>query len=208
MIRFRFTATVLALGLTLACAFSLRADSARAEGADATAHVYFLRGFMGVFSFGLDAMAQKVRARDLQATVHHHAEWGAIADAAVRDYRAGRTRAVLFVGHSLGAGAAIQAAEQLAAAGVPVKLIVTLDPVARISSPRNVERMVNMYFPNGMGEPVARGENFKGSLDNIKLPENQEFGHFSMDKVPLIQQQVLGHVFAASAPPLRRRSHH
>ena len=205
MIRFWLAAIAFVLGLTLASAHPLRADEA--EGSRGTAHVYFLRGFMGVFSFGLDAMAEKVRQRGLHATVHAHSEWPAIAESAARNYRAGRARAILFVGHSLGAGAAIQAADQLAAAGIPVRLIVTLDPVARTRSPRNVDRVVNLYFPNGMGEPVARGENFKGSLDNIKLPENQEYGHFSMDKVPGIQQQVLGHVFAASAPPLRRRSH-
>lgn len=183
MTRLRFTVFAFVL------AFALPAPAYAAPAA----HVYFVRGFMDMFSLGLDQMAEQVRARGITATVHSHTDWARIADNAANEYRDG-TRSIVFVGHSMGASAAIQAAEALQAKGIPVRLIVTLDPSSPASRPANVSRIVNLYFPSGMGNSIGG----KGAVTNIKLPDNSDIGHFSMDKAPRIQKQVLSLVLAAS----------
>jgi pimeloyl-ACP methyl ester carboxylesterase len=188
-------ASVASLAGVLLAALSVAAlAQSQARGA---AHVYFFRGLMDI-SVGLDEMAQRVRRRGVTASVHSHGDWSSFAEAAVAAYRSGRERTIVLVGHSLGAAAAIQMAERLGASGVPVRLIVTLDPVAQMAAPGNVRRLVNLYIPRGIGEPIGGGHN-TGSVANIQLNEDTVLDHFTMDRTPQIQRRVLSQIFAALA---------
>jgi pimeloyl-ACP methyl ester carboxylesterase len=162
-----------------------------------TAHVYLLRGLMNVFSLGMDELAAKIRAQGILATVHNHAEYEELADVAARNYKAGEEGPIIIIGHSLGADAAVHMANRLGALGVPVKLVVPFDPVDPTTAGANIARVVNLYISNGVGRSVARGQGFRGVLENIDLKGRVDFGHISIDKSSQLQQQVLGYVLAA-----------
>src|SRR5262249_36327981 len=64
-------------------------------------HVYLFRGFTGMFSQGMDEIGGKLRRRGIPATVHAHFAWSAQAAAAIDDYKRGRVRTVVLIGHSM-----------------------------------------------------------------------------------------------------------
>src|SRR5712692_9246749 len=130
-------------------------------------HAYLLRGIFNV-SVGLDALASKLAKRGIAASVYGHLEAASVANQAIQDYRSGKARSIVLIGHSLGAGAAVSVASGLEAAGVPVALLVLLDPKAVFAVPRNVSRAVNFYIP-GSGWPAAAGAGFRGGLTNVNV---------------------------------------
>ena len=162
-----------------------------------TAHVYLLRGLMNVFSLGMDELAAKIRAQGIVATVHNHADYEELADAAARNYKAGEEGPIIIIGHSLGADASVHMANRLGALGVPVKLVVPFDPVNPTTAGANIARVVNLYISNGVGRSVAPGTGFRGVLENIDLKGRVDLGHMSIDNSSQLQQQVLGYVLAA-----------
>jgi hypothetical protein len=69
--------------------------------------VYLLRGLFNVFSLGMDELQAKLIAAGVQARVHNHAEWAAIAEHIIA--RRARHRLtgqpsgrIVLIGHSLG----------------------------------------------------------------------------------------------------------
>jgi hypothetical protein len=52
------------------------------------AHVYLLRGFLNVFSLGMDELAAKIAQRGINASVHNHTAWTMLASEAAANYRA------------------------------------------------------------------------------------------------------------------------
>src|SRR5215813_3346820 len=78
-----------------------------ADAAPATqpagAHVYLVRGVLNIFSLGMDEMAAKLRQQGISASVHNHLAWASIADDAAAEYRSGRVKTIVLVGHSSGA---------------------------------------------------------------------------------------------------------
>jgi pimeloyl-ACP methyl ester carboxylesterase len=174
------------------------------------AHVYLLRGLINVFSLGMDELAAKIVQRGVYATVHNHMAWPMLASEAAADYRAGREGPIIIIGHSLGGDAALKMADELAQEGVPVKLVVTFDPVSSLIVEGNVGKVVNLYISNGWGAPVARGPKFRGTLVNVDLRDRPDVGHIFIDKSAALHQQVLGYVMqavthnAAPSPALNR----
>jgi thioesterase domain-containing protein len=151
--------------------------------------VYLLRGIFNV-SVGLDALAAKLARRGIRSTVYGHGDAFTVAEQAMRDYRAGRVRSVILVGHSLGAGAAITVAEQLNQAGIPVTLIVSLDPVGGAAVPANVRRVVNFYISRS-GIPLAAAPGFRGSLRNINM-DAAGVDHMTIQSLDSMHQRIIG----------------
>src|SRR5205823_6557273 len=110
----------LALAMALASALPAFGQTVPAEKPKAPAHAYLLRGFMNVFSLGLDTLADKLQHRGIRATLHNHTEWDALAEQAIASCKSGRARSLILIGHSLGAVAAISMAERLEQAHVKV----------------------------------------------------------------------------------------
>ena len=46
-------------------------------------HVYLLRGFMDIFSTGMDDLGAKMNRRGIEASVHNHAEFQSLASAII-----------------------------------------------------------------------------------------------------------------------------
>jgi pimeloyl-ACP methyl ester carboxylesterase len=153
-------------------------------------HVYLLRGIFDV-SVGLDALAAKLNARGIPASVYSHGDSYAIAEEAGAAYRAGRVRSIVLVGHSLGAGGAVMTADKLNSAGVPVSLLISLDPVASVAVPGNVRRALNFYVSKS-GRELAAAPGFRGALQNVDMDGVAGIDHMSIQSMESMQRRVLG----------------
>lgn len=167
--------------LLLIAFLCLTGGSAQAARGGGT-HVYLLRGIFNV-SVGLDALAQKLARRGIPASVYGHGDSGVVAAQAIADYRSGRVRSIVLVGHSLGAGGAVMTANALAEAGVPVSLLISLDPVSPMTVPGNVRRAVNYYTRSG----TAIG----GAVRNVDMAGVAGVDHMSIQSLELMHQRIL-----------------
>jgi hypothetical protein len=161
--------------------------------------VYLLRGLTNVLSPGIDELADELDRRNISATVSSHLFWQAVAKEAIGDCMSGRVKTVVLVGHSLGAGAALDVAEQMQKAGLRVALIATFDPVLHAAVPANVHLLRNFYLSNGVGRAIQPGQHFHGLLRNVDLNGRPGLGHVSMTTAPEVQKQIMSDILAASA---------
>jgi thioesterase domain-containing protein len=115
--------------------------------ANASGHIYLLRGLAGVFSTGLDILDQKLVQRGFTATVHGHLDYEELASEAARLQKSGKGP-IIIMGHSLGADAAIFMAEKMKSLGAPVALVVIFGPTMNLVAPSNVSQIINYYTGN------------------------------------------------------------
>ncbi len=162
-----------------------------AAAAAAETHVYLLRGVLNIFSLGLDQIAARLRAQGFNVTIANYLSWSSLADEAAAEYRSGRTRTIVLVGHSSGATALPDMAERLDRLGAPVKLAIGLDSVFRTRIAGHVGRYINFYVANGNGEPVAKTAQFHGELENIDVGR-LGMAHLTIDKSEIMQRKVIG----------------
>ena len=164
-------------------------------------HIYCIRGVFNVFSLGMDEICSKASKMGLSTSVHNHAGWAGIATEAAENYKAGRIRNIILIGHSAGAGAVADITARLGEIGIPVKLAVELDCIWATTASGRVEQFINYYVATGAGKPVTKGPRFSGALRNIDLSKDQKIGHMNIDKDPTVQAKVLGHIRQALAGP-------
>jgi hypothetical protein len=168
------------------------APTAPANGA----HVYLLRGVLNVFSLGLDGIAAKLEAQGIPVTITNYLGWSAVADEAAADYRSGRVRTIILVGHSSGATVLPDMVARLDQLGAPVKLAIGLDSVFKTSLSGRVGRYVNYYIGNGNGEPVTRTKGLHGTLENVNVQNVPGVGHITIEKSEIMQRRVIGDIDA------------
>ena len=160
------------------------------------AHVYLVRGIFNIFSLGMDQIADKLQRQGIPATVHNHMNWGGVADDAVAQYKSGRAKTIILVGHSSGATVLPDIVARMSQQGVPVKLAIGLDSVFRTSLEGHVGRYINFYIANGAGTPVAPTRNLHGALENVDVQNIPGIGHTSIDKNQIMQQKVISAIDA------------
>ena len=163
----------------------LNCSPARAE-----TRVLLLRGWFGVFSTGLDAIADALNAKGIHAEVAGHLQWKTAADEILRERAQGKTDAIVLVGHSQGANNVIDMARVLEAQNVPVALLVTLAPYRQDPVPANVMRAINYYQSGGWGAPLTAGPGFRGKLSNVDVAEDSSVSHINIDKSARIQAEI------------------
>jgi hypothetical protein len=166
--------------ITLLCCSPAHADT----------RVILLRGWFGVFSTGLDEIAEALKARGIRAEVAGHLYWKTAADEIVRERAEGKTSALVLVGHSQGANNVIDMARLLEAQKVPIALLVTLAPYRQNPLPANVVRAINYYQSSGWGAPVTAEPSFQGKLSNIDVREDSTVSHINVDKSARIQAEI------------------
>jgi hypothetical protein len=164
-----------------------------AAGSDT--HVYLLRGVLNVFSLGLDQIAARLQQQGITVTVANYLSWASLADEAAAEYRSGRTKNIVLVGHSSGATALPDMVARLDHLGAPVKLAIGLDSVFRTSLSGRVGRYINFYIANGNGEPVARTKQLHGDLENVDVG-SIGVGHITIDKNEIMQRKVISAIDA------------
>jgi hypothetical protein len=176
-------------------AIPARAATKPASGAS-TAHVYLLRGVLNIFSLGLDDVAAKLRAQGIPVTVANYASWSSLAEEAAAEYKSGKLKTIILVGHSSGATALPGMVAKLDQLGAPVKLAIGLDSVFRTSLSGRVGRYINFYIASGSGTRVEKTRQFRGALENINVQDVPGVGHISIDKNRIMQEKVINAIDA------------
>lgn len=165
---------------------------------------YLFRGVAGlIYSRGVDKLAARIRHAGIPASVDTYLLWRPVAEAAIRDYRAD-PQPITLIGHSMGGDAALDFAEYLNAAHIPVSLLVTYDP-SRIADdvPPNVERYINIYQSSNFmgGGNVVQGSRFHGHYASYNLKDHTEIVHINIEKENRIQEQLVAKVAQLAQTP-------
>jgi hypothetical protein len=156
-------------------------------------HVYLMRGFLNVFSMGMDSLAAELRGAGISATVDSYFDWHEVANAIAANYRAGQRGPIVLVGHSFGADSVMDMGTDLGREGVPVALIVAFDGTYSHAASANVARVLNLY--KGADAIVTRGPGFHGELTNYHV-DDANVTHTNIDKVPRLHAMVINKIKA------------
>jgi hypothetical protein len=166
--------------------------------AQGPAQIYLLRGFLNVFSLGMDDLARKLQANGISATAMNHADADFVASRIMTTYNAGDHGPVVLIGHSLGADAVVDVADALARYNIPVALLVLFDGTEPHQIPVNVAAAIN-YTKHFMITPASGSGS---SVSNVDLSGDASIDHLSIDTAPALQEQTLNYILqAASAVP-------
>jgi pimeloyl-ACP methyl ester carboxylesterase len=159
--------------------------------------IYLLKGLADVFSTGLDFLQGKLQARGIIGEVHSHTEWETLADSTIARWRSGAHGPIIIIGHSLGADAAIQMAQKLGEAQVPVALLVAFSPVDSGPANANVARAVTYYQSNSAFHGlITRGNGFHGSLETVDLATAPGITHWNIEKADNLHAATIAKVLA------------
>jgi hypothetical protein len=162
------------------------------------AHVYLLRGLLNVFSLGLDEIAAKLQQQGIPVTIANYVSWRSIADEAAADYKSGRVKTIILVGHSSGATVLPDVVARLDQLGAPAKLVIGLDSIYRTKLAGHAGRYINFYIGNGAGEPVTRTKDFHGTLENVNVQDVPGVGHITIEKNEIMQRRVISAIDAVA----------
>jgi len=173
------------LGVLFSAIVLLWSSATKAE-----TRVYLLRGWFGVFSTGLDTLAEELRSNGIKAETVGHLAWKTTVSNIIKDHAAGKSGPLVLVGHSQGANNVIDIARLLQRENIPVDLLVTLAPAGQDPIPGNVVRAINYYNSPGWGAPVTADAGYRGKLSNINLGGDVGISHIAMDKSPKIQAEI------------------
>ena len=153
--------------------------------------VDLLRGLADIFSRGMDTLAVKLNQQGYSARVYSTSGWQSVAHRIADKYSRGHKDVIVIIGHSLGANATFDIANQLDRQNIPIELVVTFDATRPQPVPKNVLHLVNFYQENGFGEPVSGGPQFKGELTNIDLTADTGLSHTTIEKSPRLHLMVM-----------------
>jgi hypothetical protein len=184
-------------GLTLA-GFIAAAAFAGGSTASHAEEVYLIRGFMNVFSDGMNQMGRALRSRGVRVSVHSNGEWPGIASNIISRARQGKVSyPIVIAGHSVGGVEVPEFANALGKAGVPVKLAIGLDPGFANPGPfgPGVQTVINYRIPSG--HRYRRGPGFSGSIIDVNVASFTSTDHVGIDKNRSVQSKVIARIAAA-----------
>ena len=165
------------------------------------AEVYFIRGFMNVFSRGMDQMTAQLRGRGVNAKSLSNGQWGGVANDIIKRFHQGRASCpIVIAGHSVGGQEAPKFADKLARAGVPVALVIGVDPGFAPPPPFTAgsPKVVNFWIKgSARGNPYRSTGGFHGSIQNIDIRSFSNADHVGIDKDPRVQSRIVGQVMSA-----------
>jgi len=173
------------------------------EGTAAEPHgrAYLFRGLIGLIDWGMDELAGRINRTGVAANIDSHIMWRSVADQAISDYRRD-PKPITAIGHSIGGDAAVEFAEHLAAAHVPVSLLITYDHNRFAHSvPANVHRYINLYQSSNVlgGGDLAPVRGFHGNYASFNLKNRPEVIHVNLDKFARIQEILASKIRSAGA---------
>jgi hypothetical protein len=206
--RAKHTATAVAAFLIAAClvttgeaATLLGAPSGGEKVAIVHGRAYMFRGLIGMIDWGMDQLAARIDRSGVAADIDGYSSWRSLANQAIADYRRD-PKPITAIGHSIGGDSAVQFAEALDAAHIPVSLLITYDPTrAAHAIPANVERYINLYQSSNIlgGGDLEPGHGFHGHYASYNLKDRPEIVHINLDKFDRIQEQLAAKVRSAAA---------
>jgi hypothetical protein len=163
----------------------------QAAASPSQVQVDLLRGLADIFSRGMDTLAAKLNQQGYSARVYSTNGWHTVAHRIADQYSRGHKDIIVIIGHSLGANAMFDIANQLDRQNIPIELVVTFDATRPQPVPKNVLHLVNFYQENGFGNPVSAGPEFKGELTNIDLTADTGLSHTTIEKSPRLHLMVM-----------------
>jgi pimeloyl-ACP methyl ester carboxylesterase len=197
----------LAVGIAgIAVAFGATPGAAQPQP---RAHVYLLRGLLNIFSLGMDSLAEELKGRDVDATVHGYSEWQTLADQVAADYKARKEAPIILIGHSLGADAVLEMAAYLGHKGVPVALVVPFDCTKSFAASENIARVLYLTHSGTYASPRG-GPGFHGTLATVDVTSDPDIDHINIDKSPRLHARVVAEVLAVvgnhKSAPVKNRN--
>jgi hypothetical protein len=168
----------------------------------AAAEVYFIRGAFDVFSNGMNQMVSQLKARGVSARGLSNGQWSSVANDIIKRNAQGQVSfPIVIAGHSVGGQEAPQFNDKLWRAGVPVALVIGVDPGFAPPPPftAGTTRVVDFYIPNTMrGNPYRSSASFQGTIENRSIRSlGSTVDHVGIDKDPIVQQAIIAEVMAA-----------
>src|SRR5215472_8142455 len=194
MVQRKKTASVLfalVAAVVISACFNTRADAQAVRG-----RAYLFYGLIPQIDWGMDELAQRINRSGIAASNYSHASWRSVADQAISDYRRD-PKPIAVVGHSIGGNSAVQFAQALGAARVPVSLLITYDPNRGSDSiPANVHRYINLYQSSNIlgGGDLTPGPGFHGHYASYNLKDRSEIIHVNLEKFSRIQELLAAKV--------------
>jgi hypothetical protein len=167
---------------------------------------YLFRGALGpIFSRGMDSLTEKIQRAGITADVYEFTICSLIASKAIEDYRQDPAPIIL-IGHSMGGRCALLFSETLQEQGIPVSLVVTIDP-AHMSPdvPPNIERFINIFLSKDVlgGGDIKPTQGFPGHYASYDLAQHDEVSHITIDKMDAVHQQLVAKILQLSATPAK-----
>jgi thioesterase domain-containing protein len=197
--RKKTVSTLLAIvaAIVIAAWFNTGADAQ--QGARGRAYLFY--GLIPQIDWGMDELAQRINRSGIAAANYSHASWRSVADQAISDYRRD-PKPIAVVGHSIGGNSAVEFAQALGAAHVPVSLLITYDPNRGSDTiPANVHRYINLYQSSNIlgGGDLPPGPGFHGHYASYNLKDRSEIIHVNLDKFSRIQELLAAKVRSMAA---------
>ena len=164
--------------------------------------VYTMRGFMDVFSTGMNDLTKKINLQlGIKSTALSYLEEKKLSNYLIHEYQAGRKRGpIVLIGHSFGADEQITVANRLNKAHVPVALLITLDNTKTQIIPPNVHTFYNINSGRSMlsmivpwGTPLVAADKHTNMI-TVNLSKHRAFSmvnHFNIDKLPAVQNYLI-----------------
>lgn len=174
-------------------------------------HVYCMRGFLGIFSTGMDELADKID-KEVAAVSVANEEMYDLRRFLVAEHQAGRlNEPIVLVGHSYGADDQIRTAEELGRHGIKVDLLITIDPVTPPPVPENVVRAMNIHksrpvtdglpFWRGVEVPPGKVPVMQIDLRTAKVPfETESIDHINIEKSEGVHAMVMNEIRKVCPP--------
>lgn len=179
-------------------------------------HVFCMRGWLGIFSEGMNALTERMdKQTKVSAVSVANEEWTTLRDFIIEAHAAGQLPGPLvLVGHSLGADSQARVAEALNAKNIPVDLLITLDAVSPPLITPNVKLVINIFRSKPIGDqlPMFRGVPLEAVDPTLTIIRNidlrtddpgfdaSEVDHFNIEKSPGVHDMVITAVEVACPP--------
>jgi thioesterase domain-containing protein len=192
-----FALLAIAAAIVISACLNTRAEAEQAVRGRA----YLFYGLIPQIDWGMDELAARINRSGIAAGNYSHASWRGVADQAISDYRRD-PKPIAVVGHSIGGNSAVEFAQALGAARVPVSLLITYDPNRGSDSiPANVHRYINLYQSSNIlgGGDLAPGPGFHGHYASYNLKDRSEIIHVNLDKFSRIQELLAAKVRSMAA---------
>ena len=156
--------------------------------------VYMIRGFLNVFSDGMNQMTRQLKSKGIKARAISNGDWRNVANDIIRRSQQKKVSyPIVIAGHSLGGVEAPRFANALGEAGVPVALVIGLDPGFAAPPPfrKGAVKVVNYKIPSG--QHYRKGPGFKGKIITVDV---SKYGtdHVGIDKNKKVQSLVIGQI--------------
>lgn len=184
-------------------------------------HVYTMRGWLGIFSQGMDTLAQKVENElGIQAKAMSYHERDKLISHITTAYDAGELKGdIILVGHSFGADAQLEVAKALDEHNIPVKLLIAIEPTRKKVIPKNVSHVYQLAsgtsFPKemlGWGRVYDKtsAQTTVKRMDLTKGEGADKMHHFNMTTYPKtlnLELDLIKQVLGAQQPQTTARAH-